>query len=65
MGKRKFNKQHCCSKVRATITMGNTTITLVGQHAFEWSIVLSNDGKTIITTFHNREEAVKEFNKYK
>ncbi len=63
--KHKFHKQNCNSKVRATIKYNNTTISLVGTHAFEWSIVKEMDGKVIITTFPRRESAVNEFNKYK
>lgn len=63
--KHKFHKQNCNSTVRATIKCNNTTISLVGTHAFEWSIVKEMDGKVIITTFPRRESAVNEFNKYK
>lgn len=41
------------------------TVTLVGKHAFEWSIVLESDGKIIITTFKNRKSAVEDLKKYK
>lgn len=63
--KHKFHKKNCNSKVRDTIKCNNTTISLVGTHAFEWSIVKEMDGKVIITTFPRRESAVNEFNKYK
>lgn len=62
---KKFHKNKCSSLVRATIQFGNTTITLIGKHAFEWSIVQEGFGKLIITTFHNREKALEEFEKYK
>lgn len=61
----RFHKQNCNSTVRATIKCNNTTISLVGTHAFEWSIVKETDGKVIITTFPKREGAVNEFRKYK
>lgn len=61
----KFHKQNCNSTVRATIKCNNTTISLVGTHAFEWSIIKETDGKVIITTFPKREGAVNEFKKYK
>ena len=63
--KYKFHKQNCNSTVRATIKYNNTTISLVGTHAFEWSIVKEMDGKIIITTFPRRKNAINEFNKYK
>lgn len=63
--KYKFHKENCNSTVRASIKSGNTTITLVGKHAFEWSIIREEDGKVIITTFPKREKAIDEFNRYK
>ena len=62
--KRKYNKQHCDSKVRATIKFGSTTISLVGTHAFEWSIVKEEPDKIVITTFKNRSEAKKEYDTF-
>lgn len=38
-------------------------VILVGKHAFEWSIILEKEGKLVITTFPNREQAVDTFNK--
>lgn len=61
----KFHKQNCNSTVRAIVKYGNATISLVGTHAFEWSIVKEESGKIIITTFPKREKALNEFNKYK
>lgn len=63
--RRMYNRDHCNSTVRATIEFGNTTITLVGKHAFEWSIVKELQSQIIIMTFKNREQAREEFNKYK
>lgn len=63
--KYKFHKQNCNSSVRASIKYGNTTITLVGTHAFEWSIIKEESGKVIITTFSKREYALDEFNRFK
>lgn len=62
---RKYNKQNCDSKVRAVVTFGSTTISLVGTHAFEWSIVREEPNKVVITTFKKRKPAKEEFNKYK
>lgn len=63
--KRTYNRDHCCSKVRATITdtLGRT-ITLMGKHAFEWQIVMECNGKVIIQQFHDGATARKEFNRY-
>lgn len=62
--KRKFHKSNCESRVRAIVqdSLGHKII-LVGTHAFEWSIIVEKEGKIVITTFHNREKAVDEFNK--
>lgn len=62
---KKYHKEKCNSRVRAVITFGNTTITLLGIHSFEWSVVKENNNKIVITTFHNRKQATEEFNKYK
>lgn len=60
---RKFNKQHCDSKLRLTITDSiGRTISVTGKHAYEWSIIIELDNKITITTFSNREQAIKEFN---
>jgi hypothetical protein len=41
-------------------------VTLVGKHAFEWSICVEDAHKRItITTYPNRKAATKEFNKYR
>lgn len=63
--KHTFHKEKCCSKVRATIEdIHGNKISLMGQHAFEWSIVKEADGRIIVTSFPNRKQAVKEFKKY-
>lgn len=41
------------------------TITLTGKHAFEWNIVIESCNKLTITTFPNREKAIKRFNELK
>lgn len=65
MRKYNFHKQNCNSSVRASVKFGNTIITLVGKHAFEWSIIKEESGKIIITTFPDREHALDEFNRFK
>lgn len=63
---KKYHRDKCESCVRMQITdkLGRT-VTLVGKHAFEWSIILESDGKIIITTFKNRKSAVENLKKYK
>lgn len=61
-----FKKERCSSKVRASIeTRFGDKITLLGTHAFEWQIAIESNGTIKITSFPNRKEATKEFNKYK
>lgn len=62
---KKYHRDRCESRVRMQIVdkLGRK-ITLTGQHAFEWSIVLEKDNKISITTFKNRSLAIKDFNKY-
>ena len=54
----------CDATVRAIVedALGRKVI-LVGKHAFEWSIILEKEGRLVITTFLNREQAVDTFNK--
>lgn len=62
--RRQYHKSNCDSTVRAIVTdpLGRKVI-LVGKHAFEWSIILEKEGRLVITTFPNREQAVDTFNK--
>lgn len=62
----KFHREKCEARVRMQITdkLGRT-VTLVGKHAFEWSIILESDGRVIITTFKDRKSAVEDLKKYK
>lgn len=63
---KKYNRENCQSVVRATITDAlGRTITLIGQHAFEWSIVMESCGKITITTYPNGKLAKKDFNQIK
>ena len=64
--KHQFHKENCSSKVRATITdKWGRTISLLGTHAFEWSIVIESCGKITIQSFSERKLARREFNNYK
>lgn len=63
---KKYHREKCEARVRMQITdqLGRK-ITLVGKHAFEWSIVLESNNKISITTFKNRKTAIKDFDKYR
>ena len=64
MSKKHYNRENCNSQVRATIKdQYGRTITLVGRHAFEWSIVVDNGVTVKVTTFSNSNAAKKEFKK--
>lgn len=62
--KRNYHKSNCDSTVRAIVTdaLGRKVV-LVGKHAFEWSILLEEEGRLVMTTFPNRKKAVDTFNK--
>lgn len=60
--KHEYHRSNCCSKVRAVVTdKWGRKVTLMGTHAFEWSIVLEANGRVIINSFSNSKEARKEF----
>lgn len=62
--KKHYTRENCNSQVRAAIKdQYGRTITLVGKHAFEWSIVIDNGVTVKITTFPNSSDARKEFKK--
>ena len=64
--KHTFHKENCDSTVRAVVEdKFGSKVTLLGQHAFEWSIIIEKEGKIIITSFSNRVQATKEFNNIK
>lgn len=58
---RKYDPNHCQNSVRATIVDSSTTITLMGRHAHEWSIMKSNNGTIIVTSYPNRIMASKDW----
>ena len=63
---RQFHPDKCHSSVRAQVSFCGMAVTLVGKHAFEWSICIEDAQKRItITTYPNRKAATKEFNKYR
>lgn len=61
-----FHREKCntCIRMSTVDTLGRT-ITLVGTHAFEWSVAVATNNNMVITQFKNRIDATKEFNKYK
>ena len=64
--KKQYHRENCDSRVRATITdKWGRTISLLGTHAFEWSIVIESQGRITIQSFHNGDIARKEFKNYK
>lgn len=66
MSKRNYNRDNCDSRLRAIITdKWGRTVVLLGKHAFEWEIVIQDNGKIIARTFKSGREARKEFNNYK
>lgn len=62
---RKFNPDNCQNKVRAQVSFCGMAVTLIGKHAFEWSVSIDNRHSIKIMQFPNRIAAVKEFDKYK
>lgn len=66
MSKKNYNRDNCDSRLRAVITdKWGRTVALFGKHAFEWEIVLQDNGKTIVRSFKTGKEARKEFSNYK
>lgn len=64
--KKQYHRENCDSRVRATITdKWGRTISLLGTHAFEWSIVIESCGKITIQSYPEGKVARKEFNNYK
>ena len=62
--KKHYTRENCNSQVRAAIKdQYGRTITLVGKHAFEWSIIIDNGVTVKVTTFSNSNAAKKEFKK--
>lgn len=69
MPKRKYSyhRENCCSLVRATIKdRYGRKITLIGKHAFEWSIAIeTTENSVIIQQFPNSKLAKKKFKELK
>lgn len=60
--KRHFHRENCDSKVRATITdKWGRTISLLGTHAFEWSIAIEACGRITIQSYPNGKVAREKF----
>lgn len=62
---RKFNPDNCNSRVRAHVSFCGMAITLIGKHAFEWSVCIDNGSKIVIKQYPNRVEATREFKRLK
>lgn len=64
--KHEFHRNNCCSKVRAVVKdKWGRTISLLGTHAFEWSITIEACGKLTIQSFPSSKEARREFKQLK
>lgn len=64
--KHTFHRENCTNRVRLSFNDAiGRTIILTGIHAFEWQINIITDNTMISIRFANRQEATKEFNKYK
>lgn len=58
---RTFKKENCTSKVRKQfITFTGEKISLVGKHAYEWSVVRETTSISMMM-FNNRIAAVKQY----
>ena len=62
---RTFNPENCHNIVRNVAKNGIVTITMLGKHAHEYTIVRKESSATIVTTYPNRIMASKDFKKYK
>lgn len=60
-----FHPDNCRNVVRAQVSFCGMAVTLIGKHAFEWSVSIDNGHSIKIMQFPNRIAATKEFNKYK
>ena len=59
-----YNEKQCQSSVRRTIIDDKyRRITVVGKHAFQWSIMIYNKSNNAITTYTytNRISCLKDF----
>lgn len=60
--KHTYHKENCDSKLRATITdKWGRTISLLGTHAFEWSIAIETCGRITIQSYPNGKAAREQF----
>lgn len=63
---KKYNKVNCTSVVRARFQdKWQRTITLMGTHAFEYTIYIEGITTTSIEKFSTRALAIKKFNELK
>ena len=58
-----LHKEKCqCSVRKKHITKSGKTILLTGRHGFEWSIVEQCDQNVKVTSYPNRESALRVYN---
>ena len=61
-----YHRENCNCSIRETvIDIYGRTITLSGQHAFEWSIIISTEDRTVKTVYSKGIDARREFYKLK
>lgn len=59
-----YKKENCQVLLRkAAITFTGKAISLIGRHAFEWTIVVEDETKVTITIYKNRTSALKEYSR--
>ena len=60
---RTYHKKNCGEKLRkSTIDKFGRKISLVGQHAFDWAVLIEDKGKLSSMEFPRREKAQRYFN---
>lgn len=62
-GSREFNSICCQSKIRKNSKNRFESITLIGKHAFDYSVVIQNNysGELKSVSFPTRKEAIRFF----
>lgn len=64
--RREFHRINCETKIRGSfIDKWGRRITIMGTHAFEYSIIIENGSNTISQKFNNGSKARKCFMNYK
>lgn len=63
--KRIFNPENCQRSIKDQFIVGDVTFTLSCHHSFEWTIAKTENGKTTIEVYPNRNAAKKEYKRKK